>query len=92
MAARAGSVLMLVYIDVASLVKRMALDGRVPSAMRRSFSTKESLKYDGWARAIGRSISEIHFPNPCGRLLTSEHTGRVGHRPSFIPLCILYRT
>ena len=85
----AGSVGMLVYIDFASQVKRRAPRGRV-SGVRSCLKAKESRKYDGWDEAMGCSMLSIHFPRPWGRLLTSEHTGRVGQCPFFIPLWILY--
>lgn len=73
---RAGLVLMLVYIATASLVKRRALGGswRVLRDWRKEY---ESWKKDGWVRAIGWSCWSTHFPSPCGRLVTSEQTGRV---------------
>ena len=52
-------------------------------------NSNESLKYNGWEEAMGWSIWSTHLPSPRGRLLTSEHTGRVGHCPFFIPLWIL---
>ena len=75
----AGSVRMLVYIDLALAVKKSAFDGRVrlDSVV---LSAKESLKYEGCACAMGCSWRSTHLPSPCGRLLTSEH-GRVGYRP-----------
>ena len=84
----AGSVGMLVYIDFASQVKSCAPRGRV-SGVRSCLNAKESRKYDGWDEAMGCIILSTHFPRPWGRLLTSEHTGRVGQRPFFIPLWIL---
>ena len=76
------------YMDTASQVKRRAPRGRV-SWLRSCLSAKESRKYDGWDDAMGCNMLSTHFPRPWGRLLTSEHTGRVGHRPFFIPLWTL---
>ena len=90
-ACRAASVGMLVYMEVASHVKRSAPEGRESRSML-FLRVKESLKYDCWCWATGWSIWSTHFPRPCGRLLTSEQTGRVGHLPFDIPLWILYVT
>ena len=68
MACRAASVGMLVYMDVASLVKRSAPRGKESCSML-FLMAKESLKYDGCFWATGWSIWSTHFLRPCGALL-----------------------
>ena len=50
MASSASFVLIFVYIDTASAVKSFAFGGNC-SVSKRAFSTKESLKYEGWTFA-----------------------------------------
>ena len=76
----AGSVGMLVYIDLASLVNRQAPGGGVREVIS-CLKAKESQKYDSWEEAIGCSIWSTHILRPWGKLLMSEHIGQVGHRP-----------
>ena len=82
---RAGSVLILVYIEMASLVKRRALCGncRFSREWRRVY---ESWKKDGWAWAMGCSCWSTHLPSLCGRLVTLEQTGHVGKCPFIMGL------
>ena len=82
---RAGVVLMLVYIETASLVNRRALCGKL-RCVREWYRVYESWKKDGWARAMGCSCWSTHLPSPCGRLVTSEHTGRVVKCPFTVGL------
>ena len=82
---KAGSVLMLVYIKTAALVKRRALCGNCRFSME-CCRVYESWKKDVWARAMGCSCWSIHLPSPCGRLVTSKQTGRMGKCPFIMGL------
>jgi len=67
---------MLVYIEIASYVKRQACGGSV-MVSRVFLRSKEFLKYVCWRCTRGCNCLSTHLPTECGRLAQSEHTGRV---------------
>ena len=74
------SVLMFVYIEVASAVKRRVVCERQSSA-NITLSSNESLKKVGCFRARGWRAWSTHLPRLWGWLVTSDVTERVGHWP-----------
>ncbi len=70
-------VLMFVYIETASYVKRHALAGNGSIVSNSCLSSKEFLKYVCCVFTMGWSCLSTHFPTAWGRLAQSEHTGLV---------------